>query len=86
MLRNALLNYWHSSSAKKKKNFVAADSTWSCFLEFVITCLFIFHVVSEERVDPGRPLASKAFLSQCQVHLVIELDLCALTKERVSGL
>lgn len=81
MLRNSLCCIIGIPVLQKKKK----KPLWSC-LEFLITSLFIFHVVSEERVDPGRPLASKAFLSQCQVHLVIELDLCALTKERVSGL
>lgn len=48
--------------------------------------LFIFHVVTEEWVDPGRLLASKDFPSQCQERSVIELDLCALMREWVSGL
>lgn len=63
---------------------MVTDSLWAC-LEFVICSLFIFifHVVSEERVDPGRPLA---FPSLCQVRSVIELDLSALTREIVSGL
>ncbi len=48
--------------------------------------LFIFHVVTEERVDPGRFLASKDFPCQCQERSVIELDLCSLMREWVSGL
>lgn len=48
--------------------------------------LFIFHVVREEGVGPDRLLVSKEFPNQCQEHSVIELDLCALMRERVSGL
>lgn len=74
-----MLNFWHSSSANNRKKNVVTDSLCAC-LEFVICSLFIFifHVVSEERVDPGRLLA---FPNQCQVRSVIELDLSALTRD-----
>lgn len=65
---------------------MAAHSMWGCFVKNMTFSLFVFHVESEERADPGRLLASKEFPSQCQERSVIELDLCVLMRERVSGL